>query len=78
LIEIKIGLTQVPRELDIELSKDTSRDELVSEIEKMMTSGEGILWLTNRKNSKIAVPVSKISFIEISDELEERRVGFGA
>ncbi len=78
MIEIKIGLTQVPRELDIELSKDTSRDELVSEIEKMMTSGEGILWLTNRKNSKIAVPVSKISFIEISDELEERRVGFGA
>ncbi len=78
MIEIKIGLTQVARELDIELSKDTSKEEIVSQIEKMMSSGEGILWLTNRKNSKIAVPVSKISFIEISDELEERRVGFGA
>ena len=78
MIEIKIGLTQVARELDIELSKDTSKEEIVSQIEKMMMSGEGILWLTNRKNSKIAVPVSKISFIEISDELEERRVGFGA
>ncbi len=78
MIEIKIGLTQVARELDIELSKDTSKEEIVSQIEKMMSTGEGILWLTNRKNSKIAVPVSKISFIEISDELEERRVGFGA
>jgi hypothetical protein len=78
LIEVRIGITQLPKELEIELKEDSSRDELISKVEEMMNSGSGILWLTNRKNSKIAIPVSKISYIEITDELEERRVGFGA
>ena len=73
-MEVRIGVTQTPKELEVELS-DGNRDQIVKDIEAAL-SGEGsMLWLTDRRGRTIGVPAAKLAYVEIAPT-EERRVGF--
>src|ERR1700689_4897590 len=77
-VDVRIGITQTPKELEVEMPDDADGDKVVAEIEKLLKSGDGVLWLTDRKGRKVCVPVAKGAYVEVGAPTAERRVGFGA
>ncbi len=77
-MDVRIGIIQSPRELEVELGEDADRQQVISDIEKALAGDEGVLWLTDRRGRRVAVPVSKVAFVEVGAPSGERRVGFGA
>ena len=77
-VDVRIGITQTPKELEVEMSDDTDSDKVVEEIEKLLKTGDGVLWLTDRKGRRVGVPVVKVAYVEVGAPVSERRVGFGA
>ena len=76
-MDVRIGIVQTVKELEVELADDTNRETLQSEIDAAL-SGETVLWLTDRKGRQVGVPAGKIAYIEVGAPTTERRVGFGA
>lgn len=76
-MNIRIGMTHTPKELEVEL-EDGSGDDVVEEITKAVTEDTGVLWLTDRKGRRVGVVTAKVAWIEIGPEIEGRRVGFSA
>ena len=77
-MDVRIGIIQTPKELEVELKDDADRDTVVADIEKLLTSGDGVLWLTDRKGRRVGVPVVKVAYVEVGAPASDRRVGFGA
>jgi len=77
-VDVRIGVTQSPRELSIELPEGTDRDALKAQISEVLASEEQVLWLLDRRGREVAVPAAKIAYIELGAGDAERRIGFGA
>jgi hypothetical protein len=77
-VDVRIGITQTPKELEVELAEDTDRDAVLADISKSLDKGDGVLWLTDRRGRKVGVPVVKVAYVEVGAPSTERRVGFGA
>ena len=77
-MDVRIGITQTPKELEVEMADDTDRDKIVSDIEKLLKTGDGVLWLTDKKGRRVGVPVAKVAYVEFGAPTSDRRVGFGA
>jgi hypothetical protein len=76
-VDVRIGIVQTVKELEVELPEDTDREALQGDIDAAL-SGESVLWLTDRKGRRVGVPAAKIAYIEVGAPTSERRVGFGA
>ena len=76
-MDVRIGVTHTPKEIEIDLGDDGDSDELVKLVEEAVTGDGGVLWLRDRKGRRVGVPAAKLAYVEIGGE-EERRVGFGA
>ena len=77
-MDVRIGITHTPKELEVEMPDDADRDKVVAEIEKLLKNGDGVLWLTDRKGRRIGVPVVNVAYVEVGAPSSDRRVGFGA
>ena len=79
-MEVRIGVTQVPKEIEIDLGDDADHDELVKQIDAALANAEkgGMLWLTDRRGRRVGIPAAKVAYVEIGSPADERRVGFGA
>jgi hypothetical protein len=77
-VDVRIGVTYTPKEIEVELSDDTDRDQLISTIEEAVSAESKVLWLTDRKGRRVGVPSSKLAYIEIGAGEHDRRVGFAA
>jgi hypothetical protein len=77
-VEVRIGVTYTPKEIEIDLADDTDRDQLVHAVEDAVSNEGRVLWLTDRKGRKVGVPSSKVAYVEIGADAHERRVGFSA
>lgn len=77
-MEVRIGVTYSPREIELEFGEETDRDALVKQIEAAISDEKGVLWLTDRRGRQVGVPAAKIAYIEISGRDDDRRVGFGS
>ena len=77
-MEVRIGVTQSPREIEVELGDDADADRLAEQLGQALTSDAGIFWLVDRKGRRVGVPAAKIAYVEIGSATEDRRVGFGA
>jgi hypothetical protein len=77
-VDVRIGVTQAPRELSLELPDDADRAALQAQIEQALGDESAVLWLTDRKGRSVAVPARKIAFVELGPAEGERRIGFGA
>jgi hypothetical protein len=76
-VDVRIGVIHTPKELEVELADDTDRDALVTDVEQALGSGDGVLWLTDRRGRRIGVPSARVAYVEIGSAHDERRVGFG-
>jgi hypothetical protein len=76
-VDVRIGVTQVPKELHLEMGDDVDRDKLVAEIEAKIATADGVVWLTDRKGRRVGVPAAKLAYVEVGNPEEGHRVGFG-
>jgi len=51
-VEVRIGIVQTMKELEIELPEDTERDTVMAEVEAALAS-ETVLWLTDRRGRRV-------------------------
>ena len=75
-MDVRIGVTYTPREIEVELGSDADGDQLVKDAEAALGKPGGVLWVTDRKGRRVGVPADKIAYVEIGSPSEERRVGF--
>jgi hypothetical protein len=76
-VDVRIGVTQAPREINVELADDADRDDLKSRIEAALAGVSDVLWVTDKRGKDVAVPSAKIAYIELGSADSERRIGFG-
>lgn len=76
-MDVRIGIVQTVKELEVELGEDAERDAVMADIDTAL-GGDGVLWLTDKKGRRVGVPSSKVAYVEIGAPTSERRVGFGA
>ncbi len=75
-MEVRIGVTQSARELEVDLGDASDGVALGEEIEAKLAAG-GILWLTDKKGRRVGVPTEKVAYVELGSADDHRRVGFG-
>jgi len=76
-LDVRIGVIHTAKEIDVELSEDVDRDELVKSVEDALGDDGKVLWLTDRKGRRFGVPSRRVAWVEIGGPHDERRVGFG-
>jgi hypothetical protein len=76
-VDVRIGVTQAPREISIELADSEDRGEVKAKVEAALAGSVDVLWLTDRKGRDVGVPSAKIAYVEIGTADSERRIGFG-
>lgn len=75
MIEIRIGVSDTPKELTLEVDE---KPESISEVvEKALGNGSGMFWITDRKGRRVGVPSAKLTYVEIDPETSPKAVGFG-
>lgn len=76
-MDVRIGVTYSPKELDLELADDADAEGLRSQVESALAGGQdSVLWLTDRRGRQVGVPVGKIAYVEIGAPGADRRIGF--
>ncbi len=76
-MDVRIGVTQAPRELVLELADDADREAVKAQIDAVLADDDRVLWLTDRKGRSVGVPAKKIAYVELGAPDSERRIGFG-
>jgi len=76
-MDLRIGVTQSPREVALELADDTDREALRAQVEAALTGAIDVLWVTDKKHRQVAVAAAKIAYVEIGTSDGERKIGFG-
>lgn len=77
-MDVRIGIIQSAKELDVELVEGSDRDEVVNAVEKALSDPEGVLRLTDKRGRLFVVASARVAYVEVGAQAEERRVGFGA
>jgi len=73
-VEVKIGITDSPRELVF--TSTQTPDEVEELVTAALQQGSGLLSLTDEKGRRFLIHATKIAYVEIG-VADARRVGFG-
>ena len=77
-MDVRIGVTYSPREIEMQLPEDVDRAEIKSRVDDVLGSDTKVLWLTDRKGREVAVPSSKITYVELGTAEEARPMGISS
>ena len=77
-MDVRIGVTYSPREIDLQLADDVDRDALRKQVDAVLADDTLVLWLTDRKGNEVGVPSAKIAYIELGSAGEARSFGFSS
>lgn len=69
-------MTQAPREINLEVDDD-ERASVEKSVEAALGGAADVLWLTDKRGRRTAVPSEKIAYVEIGTADSDRRIGFG-
>lgn len=75
-MDVRIGLTQTPKELEVQLEEGVDPADIKAQVEAVL-EGKSTLWLTDRRGRQIGVPAEKLAYVEIGSPQDDRRIGFG-
>lgn len=73
-MDIKIGVRNIARELNVETDADLS--QLEAELNAALTKPDGVWRIEGTKGRIVYVPVSALGYVEVNSE-QSRPVGFG-
>ncbi len=74
---VRIGVGDIAKEIQLEMSDDTDLEGLKSQIEADLGSEKSILWLADKDGREVGIPLGKITFIDIGSQAAPK-IGFGA
>lgn len=77
-MDVRIGVTYSPREIELQMAEDTDRGELKARVESVLGSGDGVLWIEDRKGREVGVAADKITYVELGSATESRPMGFSS
>jgi hypothetical protein len=77
-VDVRIGVTQAPREISLELAADTDPDVVKALVEEALGGDDRVLWLTDSRGKQVAIPARRIAYVEIGTSDGDRRIGFGS
>jgi hypothetical protein len=77
-VDVRIGVTYSPREIELQLAENVDRSEIKQRVEAVLGSDDGVLWLEDRKGREVGVPAAKIAYVEIGSATETRPMGFSS
>jgi hypothetical protein len=77
-MDVRIGVTYNPKEIVVELADDADRAAIKTSIDKALADDDNVLWLIDRRGREIAVPSSKIAYVEVGAQGLPKHIGFGA
>ena len=75
-MDIRIGIVQSMKELELSLPEDMKQKDVIKEVEAIIGTDK-VLWLTDKKGRRVGVPAERIAYVEIGSGVTERVVGFG-
>ena len=75
-VDVRIGVTQAPRELSIEVD-DAQRDDIKAAAEAALAGATDVFWIADKRGRETGVPAAKIAYVEIGSADGDRRIGFG-
>src|SRR6187401_2905381 len=75
-VDVRIGVTQAPRELNVEVPDD-ERDDVRAKIDAALSGATEVLWITDKRGRDVGVPSAKIAYVEVGTADGDRRIGFG-
>jgi len=75
-VDIRIGVTDHPREIGVTLPEGADRAAIKAEVEAALAGTSPTLWLSDEKGGEIGVAAGKIAFVEIGPEVGSP-IGFG-
>ena len=79
-MEIRIGVIQSPREIEIDMGDDVDSEKLIEDIQEAMgaDSEANMLWFTDRRGKRFGVVTERLAYVEVGATGEQRHVGFSA
>lgn len=77
-VDIRIGVTYSPREIDLQLEEGSDPKKLRKQIDDTLAEENSVLWITDRRGRMVGVPASKIAFVEIDSDSDSRSIGFSS
>lgn len=75
-MDVRIGVTQAPRELTVEMP-DEEREDVEKHVEAALSGAVDVLWLTDKRGKRVGVPAAKLAYVELGTNDGDRRIGFG-
>ncbi|HQV56774.1 MAG TPA: DUF3107 domain-containing protein [Ilumatobacteraceae bacterium] len=76
-MDMRIGVSQAPKELNIDLPDDIDRDDLKQRIGAALSGASDALWVTDKRGNEFGVASAKIAYVELGSGETARRIGFG-
>ena len=77
-MEIRIGITQVARELMVEVSDDSLVAKARKAIDAALAGMSETLSITDDKGREVVVPSAKVAYVEFGAPEGARKLGFGS
>ena len=77
-MDLRIGVTNAPKEITVELADDTDVDALRADVDRVVGGEEGaVLWLTDVRGRQVGVPAARIAYVDVGAAGSDNPVGFG-
>ena len=77
-MDLRIGVTNAPKEITVELADDTDVDALRADVDRVVGGEEGaVLWLTDVRGRQVGVPADRIAYVDVGAAGCDNPVGFG-
>jgi hypothetical protein len=78
MMEIRIGITQAPREVVFELEDEKARIAFKAAVEQAIAGKAETISVTDSKGREILVAAAKIAYVEFGAPEGTRKLGFGS
>lgn len=75
-MDVRIGVTDHPREIGVKLADDADRAAVKAQVEAALAGSAETLWLTDDKGGEVGISSARIAFVEIGPE-GGSPIGFG-
>ena len=76
-MDVRIGVTNTPKEITIEMADDVDVDGLMAEVEQAVAAEGVVLWLTDVRGRRVGVPADRIAYVDLGAAGGTNPVGFG-
>ena len=77
-MDVRIGVTNTMREIDLDVDDSIDRDELKDHIEKALADSDGVLLVADKRGREVMIPSAKVAYVEIGSSSDARTIGFSA